>query len=809
MAIMSQTWTIFIVVTGLAVQLCIGETYPEKSCAIWSSHGPVVQRGTSFKVYCTFNCKCKGSMYSDHPPTLQKHNEVNSTTIYFNVANITKNRTYSCHCKCPSALDPCGLDISAGYLLERPTNISCVHKVKDNESGVVSCTWNRGRDTFLRNSSKLCVRTVSKSHADTRFNVSSRGTDFPSASFPVTSSVQMISVRVLAQNPLGSQVSVPVTYNLSDIAMPSSPALGQPECSSRECIVKVELPVKAQHLEIQYRTETQTWTSSPDTGVQMSSVQVRSISSLEPYMLYHFRARSKFSSGFWSPWSANISSWTQEEAPSKELDVWYAEPDSKSLRVYWKELNISTARGKIIEYNVSVYSPNSGLVFVNPEPISADARDYSVPFCADCEVAVWARNSKGPSPAARIKIHHTKAKSTQFEHHQDVQVTAGNHSVAISWRKHDTAPLRSAYVLEWYPEGHKLEELRWVRLGRNQNHAVVTGIKSNECYEGAVYVLNNESSVSRIRFSTSESVPDVGPRVEETVEGNKVKVTWTEIPRDQRGGCVTNYTIYLENGRQWSYTIPASERMHTIKDLSPADYILWMTASTAKGEGKACQKVKFFIQQETQLSLLLVSAVVVTIALFLVCVYQSSALKHRLWVYLQCVMLDDVPDPANSKWAQQCTQEKGKMNLQLLLSNSSVTEEEEEPILVDVEELPKQSSDICPLTLSPQTSRSPESTPARLAYPLTTYIKSFSHDSDSSDHTQTSLDTNTTVGYISSHGPENMDEESQEEDEDEEEFVGMLGFFPSPNIFMEPLEFGGKLTLSAVKIDCSDIFKNS
>ncbi|KAA8590054.1 hypothetical protein FQN60_013419 [Etheostoma spectabile] len=726
MAIMSQTWTIFIVVTGLAVQLCIGETYPEKSCAIWSSHGPVVQRGTSFKVYCTFNCKCKGSMYSDHPPTLQKHNEVNSTTIYFNVANITKNRTYSCHCKCPSALDPCGLDISAGYLLERPTNISCVHKVKDNESGVVSCTWNRGRDTFLRNSSKLCVRTVSKSHADTRFNVSSRGTDFPSASFPVTSSVQMISVRVLAQNPL---------------AMPSSPALGQPECSSRECIVKVELPVKAQHLEIQYRTETQTWTSSPDTGVQMSSVQVRSISSLEPYMLYHFRARSKFSSGFWSPWSANISSWTQEEAPSKELDVWYAEPDSKSLRVYWKELNISTARGKIIEYNVSVYSPNSGLVFVNPEPISADARDYSVPFCADCEVAVWARNSKGPSPAARIKIHHTKAKSTQFEHHQDVQVTAGNHSVAISWRKHDTAPLRSAYVLEWYPEGHKLEELRWVRLGRNQNHAVVT-------------------------------VPDVGPRVEETVEGNKVKVTWTEIPRDQRGGCVTNYTIYLENGRQWSYTIPASERMHTIKDLSPADYILWMTASTAKGEGKA-------------------------------------SLKHRLWVYLQCVMLDDVPDPANSKWAQQCTQEKGKMNLQLLLSNSSVTEEEEEPILVDVEELPKQSSDICPLTLSPQTSRSPESTPARLAYPLTTYIKSFSHDSDSSDHTQTSLDTNTTVGYISSHGPENMDEESQEEDEDEEEFVGMLGFFPSPNIFMEPLEFGGKLTLSAVKIDCSDIFKNS
>lgn len=45
----------------------------------------------------------------------------------------------------------------------------------------------------------------------------------------------------------------------------------------------------------------------------MSSVQDRSISSLEPYTLYHFRARSKFNTGLWSQWSANISNWTQEE----------------------------------------------------------------------------------------------------------------------------------------------------------------------------------------------------------------------------------------------------------------------------------------------------------------------------------------------------------------------------------------------------------------------------------------------------------------------------------------------------------------
>lgn len=59
-------------------------------------------------------------MLSDHPPTEQSHKELNSTIIYVDVVNITKDRTYSCKCDCSSrpcncpAQDPCGLDIKAG-----------------------------------------------------------------------------------------------------------------------------------------------------------------------------------------------------------------------------------------------------------------------------------------------------------------------------------------------------------------------------------------------------------------------------------------------------------------------------------------------------------------------------------------------------------------------------------------------------------------------------------------------------------------------------------------------------------------------
>ncbi|XP_047442367.1 interleukin-12 receptor subunit beta-2 isoform X2 [Mugil cephalus] len=803
MATMFQSWSVFLALTLLAVQLGNGE----KSCVIWSSAGPVVQRGSTFTVYCTFNCRCKGSMYSDHPPKLQKHREINSTTIDLNVVNITMNRTYSCECDCHPAQDPCGLDISAGYPPDRPRNISCIYKIRKNDSGDVVCTWDKGQDTYLWNTSVLLLRAVSGNHTKL-YKEYSKGPGLLSSSLTLSRSVQLISVWVQVRNPLGSVESSITNYTLSNIAMPPAPVLGQVKCSSRVCVVHVEQSVKTQHLEIQYRAEHQTWTTYADAHVQMNSSQAWPISTLEPYKLYHFRARSKFSVGLWSEWSTNISSWTEEEAPAKELDVWFAEStsDFKSMRVYWKEAGISISRGRIIEYKINVSGPNLNIT----TNTSADVRSYTVPvhFSGSCDVTVWARNSKGLSPPARITTRRTKAEPPQ-----DVQAASGNHSITISWRKPETAPLPAEYVLEWYPEGRKLDELRWVRLGKNESHAVISGIRPFECYEGAVYVLYNESSVSHTTFkgvSTLESVPEVGPLVEEEVDRNKVRITWREVPRGQRMGCITHYTIYLENGsgQPTLYSVPATERMHVINDLPPAVYSVWMSASTARGEGRAGQKVKFFIKQETQLFLLLVCIFVFLVALFLVCLCQSSAVKQRFWELFQCLMLDVVPDPANSKWARECTQEKGKMDLQLQLSNSTVTEEEEEPILVDVEELPKQ--DTCtptnassPQLPPPQTSLSPETT--TLLYPVTTYIKSFSHDSDSSDHTQTSLDTNTTVDYISSHGLENTDVEDQEEEEDE--FTDSH-FLPTHGIFMEPLQFGGKLTLDTVKIDCSDFFQN-
>ncbi|KAM9384329.1 interleukin-12 receptor subunit beta-2 isoform 2-T2 [Pholidichthys leucotaenia] len=771
--------------------------YGEKCCVIWSSAGPVVQRGSTFQVYCTFTFDCtgKGSKSGGCSPTKEQHQVLNSTTIYFQVVNITGNRTHSC--ECGDHKDPCGLDISAGYPPDHPQNISCIYKILNNDSGVVVCTWNKGKDSGLWNHFKLWVRIISGNLAERpkSFGVSnSRGKQL-SANFNVSRSVQLISVWVQASNPLGTANSSVINYTLTDIAMPEVPVLGQPDCSSRRCIIKMEQSVRTQYLEMQLTADQQTWTLP--VSEQRNSSHVWTASTLEPYSLYYFRIRSKFSSGLWSLWSTTVFSWTQEEVPAKEPDVWFAEPasDSKSLRVYWKEANVSITRGKIIAYEV--YSRNFS------DNVSADTRNYSVPYCYKCDVTVWAHNSKGPSPPARITTRYTKARPLQ-----DVQVLADHDSVAISWRKPETAPLPTAYVLEWYPQGQKLEELRWVRLGNTDSRAVISDILPFECYEGALFVFYNETSVSRTTIkgvATSQSVPKVGPSVQRTKQGNNVEITWSEVPRDQRMGCIINYTIYLEanNGHKALYSVPTSERKYVINDLKPAEYSVWMTASTTKGEGPAGPPIKFYIEEGTDLTLPIVGGIVCLFLVITVCLMQNPTVQQRFKKFFECLKLDDVPDPANSKWGKEYAQKQGDLSLQLPTSNNSESEEEK-LILTNVEELPKQNKNTPTTTttfsslLSHNTSLSPDTEPTALTYPQITYIKSFFHDSDTSDHTQTCLDT--TVDYISSHGPENVYEEDEEDG---------VNFFSSPITLMEPLAFVGKLTLDTIKIDCSELFQNA
>lgn len=192
---------------------------------------------------------------------------------------------------------------------------------------------------------------------------------------------------------------------------------------------------------------------------------------------------------------------------------------SLKMLLLLQRLNDSNARGKIVDYRVKGHNLKTGRTFAYD--VNANVSHYSVPCCGSCEVTVFVRNSKGLSPPAtlpslhktgricfpvlpsclyhilyffiislcsvkwlphsdncaclRMEIKYSYVHCFSAEPPQDVHVTVDNHSVIISWRKPVTAFAPTEYLVEWHPEDRRVEELQWVRLGRNENQAVITG----------------------------------------------------------------------------------------------------------------------------------------------------------------------------------------------------------------------------------------------------------------------------------------------------------------------------------------------
>ncbi|XP_077440549.1 interleukin-12 receptor subunit beta-2 [Vanacampus margaritifer] len=784
----------------LLVRLGAGET---EACAIWSSAGPAVRRGSSFKVYCTFNCDCDRSMYSEY--SRAPHAEFNSSTTYMRVDNIAEDRTFSCLCRCLD-LDQCGIDILTGYPPETPRNFQCNHTVLSNETGEVFCSWDRDGKTHLRDTSEIRVTSISENLTVSwpLIKIVIGGADPPIARFPVPNSVRFISVWLKTYNPFGPAVSLTANYTLSDIVVPYAPALGVPRCSSRKCDIKVWPPERTQRLEVQYATETGNWNTYPNSDGPVASDHLLSIGSLEPYRFYRFRGRAKFSTGLWSKWSNVTSSWTQEEAPAEELDVWYARPpfDSKSIRLYWKPMTVAHAAGRITAYVVAVHNSQSAPVLTSN--FSANATGAEVAFCAECHVTVSALNSKGTSPPANVTVWRAKASAEL-----DVKVKAREHDVALWWNQSEGA---AAHVLEWYPEGLKLQELQWLRLGAENRSAVITGLNASECYEGSLYIFYSDGSMATRTFrliNTSQSVPKVGPSVQQEVDASRVKLTWAELPRAQRGGCITQYTIYLEdgNGHLQQYPLQATKRTFVVEDLPVGAHSLWITAWNSQGESPPSQKVKIIIHAVEKIPMrLLVLCLLLSVAVaLLLCLCQIPPVKRRVWLLFQC-FIQVVPDPANSKWAKECAQEKGEMMLHAQHRDAVPTVEEEpiNNIITDVEELSNHNT---------EAAASPPAGPSTPRRPLTTYLKSDSHESDGSEQTQTSLNSNTaTANYLSARREEEEAAAAQLAEEEEEfaQMMTMMPLLPACSLFSEPMEAQiiGTLSLDKVQIDCSSLFEN-
>ncbi|XP_048831849.1 interleukin-12 receptor subunit beta-2 isoform X2 [Brienomyrus brachyistius] len=767
----------------------------QKPCDAVSEVGPVVQMGSSFKVYCVFRNIAKHCKQSIHLNKMQIYDSFahNSTAIFVNVNNIMENRTYTCKCAC--CTDPCGLDLQVGYRPDEPQNVSCS---LSRNVGNVTCTWTTGRKTYIRTMSNLWVKPQS-------LDSSAHPVSFPgfgSATFPVFGVWSRYSVWVNVSNKLGTVLSLPLHFSLSDIVKPPPPDTVWLSCASRQCVLYWSHEADIQLHQVKYRKRHGNWTIHP---IIDSGAGGWTISDLQPFTAYDVQIRSKLSSsqGLWSEWSGVITDRTEEEAPIR-LDVWYIEESfssgEKSFTVLWKELNESEARGRILGYKLEVRDFSAGGV---REYITPSNQTRVRVTCSSCTISVAAFNSKGHSPPALINIPQHQADPPQ----NVVCQPLSNHSIAISWQTPATTETVKGYLVQWFAAHRHGQDLQWKRVGQNElNTSITETIQPFECYQGAVFALYEQGSGKQdfIDAHSRESAPTLGPTPITKVTGNRVVVSWSGIPLEHQRGCLRAFIIYLkrEGGEESRLgPIKATQRMFSISGLKPGEYSLFMSSRTGAGEGPRGDSAVFLISQNDTEGFIIIPVILLCFPLLMVIYLCLTTSAKRL-------LPKSVPDPANSKWAKECTASKGEMTLELHLNCSAL---DKEPHTMEIEEIEEKQA----LTVVEEAggSSAPEGSTSEIPAaimncavnqikPVCSYIKSFSHESDNSVQTELSTVTDITVDYISSNGLLDMDCEMLPDD------VVESDFFPSfQSTFSGPLvSFGGRLTLDSVKMDWNGLF---
>ncbi|XP_018609073.2 interleukin-12 receptor subunit beta-2-like [Scleropages formosus] len=801
--------SVFALLALISVSGARTSTTAGRMCSAFSTVGTVVRLGSTFGVYCVFRqsnegdcAKTKMHMFLDKRK-ISETRKHNATTLFFQIKNIDANRSFACKCDGVCCLEPCGLDLIAGYPPDVPRNLTCV---QEGVRGNTTCAWKTGRDPRIETTSYLMMK--SSAHNETKRlqpDLTFGGT--ASVTLRLLHSQSLYTVWVTVSNSLGNVSSAQLHFALADIAKPSAPVITRVNCDSSFCVLHWEEKQASQLLQIQHRAVHGNWISSSISGNEKHL----NVTNLEPFTEYEFQSRCTLSTEreVWSDWSQVVKRRTEEEAPQKEPDVWYVQETPhppKSYQLLWKELRNSEARGMILGYRLTVEDFQKKR---RTENISRSQLSRQI-SCSQCRVTLSAFNSKGHSPAAHVVLPPQTGKpSPQSVACRPHSNTSG---LAISWQKPATAGPVRGYVVEWFAANRK-RELGWKRVIPEEFRTTVTNVDPRAWYKVSIYALYAEG-VGKGDFLDVCSVlcaPAQGPNARVKTWSNlSVTVYWEEAPEEQRGGCLSRYKIFLKSRTsQKEYgPIPPSIRKYTTEALPPGEYEAWITGwmNAMRGaKGNSCHFVIIPQEEENQHVLAIIMGILSFVTLAC-CLYCISAVRQRL---LACFWMIPaaIPDPANSKWAKESAAAKGQLLLDYKLNLCSTPTTEEPPTVVIQEdpETREMSEPVLPvggITWGPGSSSSPAPSPTK-GRALSLYLLPCSDmDGPCSENGSKQMENCgilKSIDYITSNGLQDMD---SEEGEDEDDCLG--DFFPCPQgPFIQPLFLGGgQLTLNDVKINC-------
>ncbi|XP_070324074.1 interleukin-12 receptor subunit beta-2 isoform X2 [Odocoileus virginianus] len=557
---------------------------------------------------------------------------------------------FVCKLACSSSdeIRICGAEISVGVVPEQPRNLSCIQK---GERGTVTCAWDRGRDTHLYTAYTLQLNgpknlTWQKQcndhycdHLDLEINLTPESLE------------SSYTVKVTAINSLGSASSFPSSFTLLDIVRPLPPwdiRIKFVNASVNRCTLLWRDEGLVLLNRLRYRPiNSRSWNMVNATNAKGR----HDLLDLKPFTEYEFQISSKLHlyKGSWSDWSESLRTQTPEEEPAGILDVWYVRQHidyhRQQISLFWKNLSLLEARGKILHYQVTLQEVAGGEITLQ-NITEHTSWTWVIPRTGNWAVAVSAANSKGSSLPTRINI--TDLCGTELLAPQQVFAKSeGMDKLMVTWTPPEkSAPAVQKYVVEWrefHPGGGMQPPLGWLWSTPYSLSALISeNIKPYICYEIRVHVLAGD-----------------------------------------QGGC--NSTRGSSEHKEIPYRI--SPNSHPIDSLQPrVTYVLWMTALTAAGESPQGNEREFCLPGKANWSAFVAPSICT--AVIMVGILSMRCFRQKVFVLLLALRPQwcskEIPDPANSTWAKKypIVEEKTQLALDRLLKDWP-TAEEPEPLVIN------------------------------------------------------------------------------------------------------------------------------